>query len=385
MTCLPTGRGLRQAEQGVQTELRDDGGTDDDQRAAFPSGQPPRRPARRAEGRGEGPPGQGRRGHQRVPQGRCRHADGREDRGACGACGGPGGHAGHRATRFKSPGRVGRRAGGGRAAASARCRAPAHVTTCTGVRQVTAPRSPTESRQAPESRQGRGRPQLPPQGPRRDHVFVPVPVLAPVLRSVPARRITVSGVEQRDKRLPGPGDSGADRAHRTTDDGGRLRIWQSDQLGEHERLPPGRCQGGKQIGQGHPLVEPRTALTLYLLRHDLPVGEPGDPRPRLVRTDPVGDRAPGDGQQPGTGRGPAFESGQAAQGTQVGVLHQVVRGLGITAQMRHVAQHMTPGAPHELLDGLLVARSGCQRPPGHQRVLGLTHARPPLAGHRAAR
>ncbi len=172
--------------------------------------------------------------------------------------------------------------------------------------------------------------------------------------------------DQRGARPEHPRAHGADRTARHL---GGLLVRQAQHGGQDERLAPLGRQRGEQFGQRHPLLEAGQAARLGPLGRRLPVVGVQQPGPGGGEAEPVRDRPACYRQQPGTGRRAALEAGQAAQGAEVGVLGQVVGGLRVAAQMRHVPPDVVARRAHEGLHGGRVAVPCGERPCGDRRVV----------------
>lgn len=135
----------------------------------------------------------------------------------------------------------------------------------------------------------------------------------------------------------GPGDPRPDRPDRATTQLGRLRVRETDELGEDECLAAFGGQGGQQIGEGDAVFEARQTALLSAFGGILPVVDVGETRPGRRVAVVVDHRSAGDGQQPDPGGGAALETVQAAQGPQEGVLCEVVGGLRVGTEVRNEA------------------------------------------------
>ena len=143
----------------------------------------------------------------------------------------------------------------------------------------------------------------------------------------------------------GPGDPGADRAHRAVADLGRLHIGKPQHLGEHERQPALGVEAGEEgldrDGPGG----------VGLVGGPFEAGRQAPPAAQV--TDRVGAGSAGDRQQPGTGAGVTPEGRQGPVGPQVDLLGDVV-GQVPADQLRAEAPDLTlapldPGGEGELV------------------------------------
>lgn len=140
------------------------------------------------------------------------------------------------------------------------------------------------------------------------------------------------------KLFAGARDARSNRADRNATHLGRGRVRQTDDLGEHERLPPLRCEGVEQHldrdGLGRirrPALVPPTRLQRA---------------PALSAAHGIGTDPPRDREQPHPARGPSLESRQRPQRARVRLLDEVAHVVA-ASEICAVPPHVPLGLAHE--------------------------------------
>jgi len=138
--------------------------------------------------------------------------------------------------------------------------------------------------------------------------------------------------------LAGTGDAGTDRADRAVADRRGLNIGTAEQLGQHERRPAVRVEGGEQKVDRRL----RTGLGRRLPKAGRRGGREAGGQFPVARpyADLRGAHPPRYGEQPGADLRVAAEPAQRGDGPQVGLLNEIIRGGRIDemgAEPPHVA------------------------------------------------